>query len=63
MVDHAAEWHIRAAPSGGAEPDLLEEVAWWQSDDPCRPLFAAVACIRAAAQPGGHARAPGMPGT
>ncbi len=39
-----------AALHGGAEPDLLDEVAWWQADDFWQyALFAAVACIRAAA--------------
>ena len=39
-----------AALHGGTEPDLLDEVAWWQTDDFWRyALFAAVACIRAAA--------------
>jgi hypothetical protein len=39
-----------AALHGGAEPDLLEEVAWWQTDDFWQyALFAAVAYIRAAA--------------
>ena len=43
-----------AALHGGTEPDLLDEVAWWQSDDfwQCA-LFAAVACIRAAASRAG----------
>ena len=38
----------------GTEPDLLEEVAWWQSDDfwQCA-LFPAVAYIRAAASRAG----------
>jgi hypothetical protein len=39
-----------AALHGGTEPDLLDEVAWWQTDDLWQyALFAAVACIRAAA--------------
>ncbi len=39
-----------AALHGGTEPDLLDEVAWWQADDFWQyALFAAVACIRAAA--------------
>jgi hypothetical protein len=39
-----------AALHGGTEPDLLDEVVWWQADDFWRyALFAAVACIRAAA--------------
>jgi hypothetical protein len=43
-----------AALHGGTEPDLLDEVAWWQTDDFWRyALFAAVACIRAAARRAG----------
>jgi hypothetical protein len=39
-----------AALRGGAEPDLLDEVAWWQTDDFWQyALYAAVAYIRAAA--------------
>ena len=39
-----------AALHGGAEPDLLDEVAWWQTDDFWQyALFAVVAYIRAAA--------------
>ena len=39
-----------AAIHGGTEPDLLDEVAWWQADDFWQyALFAAVAYIRAAA--------------
>lgn len=39
-----------AAISGGAEPDLLDEVAWWQADDFWQyALYAAVAFIRLAA--------------
>jgi len=39
-----------AALQGGTDPDLLEEVAWWQTDDFWQyALFAAVAYIRAAA--------------
>jgi len=39
-----------AALHGGSEPDLLEEVVWWQADDFWQyALFAAVAYIRAAA--------------
>ena len=39
-----------AALHGGTEPDLLDEVAWWQTDDFWQyGLFAAVAYIRAAA--------------
>jgi hypothetical protein len=38
-----------AALHGGTEPDLLDEVAWWQTDDFWKyALFAAVASIRAA---------------
>ncbi len=43
-----------AALHGGTEPDLLEEVAWWQTDDFWQyALFAAVAYIRAAASRAG----------
>jgi len=39
-----------AALRGGTEPDLLAEVAWWQTDDFWQyALYAAVAYIRAAA--------------
>jgi hypothetical protein len=39
-----------AAVGGGLEPDLLDEVMWWQADDYWRyALYAAVALIRAAA--------------
>jgi hypothetical protein len=39
-----------AALRGGTEPDLLDEVAWWQTDDFWQyALFAAIAYIRAAA--------------
>jgi hypothetical protein len=39
-----------AALRGGTEPDLLDEVAWWQTDDFWHyALYAAVAYIRAAA--------------
>jgi hypothetical protein len=39
-----------AALNGGTEPDLLDEVAWWQTDDFWQyALYAAVAYIRAAA--------------
>jgi hypothetical protein len=43
-----------AALNGGAEPDLLDEVAWWQTDDFWQyALYAAVAYIRAAASRAG----------
>ena len=43
-----------AAVHGGTEPDLLDEVAWWQTDDFWQyALFATVACIRAAASRAG----------
>ena len=43
-----------AALQGGTEPDLLEEVAWWQTDDFWQyALYAAVAYIRAAASRAG----------
>ena len=39
-----------AALHGGTDPDLLDEVGWWQTDDFWQyALFAAVAYIRAAA--------------
>jgi len=42
-----------AALHGGTEPDLLDEVAWWQADDFRQyALLAAVAYIRAAASRG-----------
>jgi hypothetical protein len=41
---------VAAALSGGAEPDLLEEVSWWQTDDFWQyAVYAAVAYLRAAA--------------
>ena len=48
-----------AALRGGTEPDLLEEVAWWQTGDFWQyALFAVVACIRAASRAGrAHAQA------
>jgi hypothetical protein len=43
-----------AALHGGTEPDLLAEVAWWQTDDFWEyALYAAVAYIRAAASQAG----------
>ena len=43
-----------AALHGGTEPDLLDEVAWWQTDDFWEyALYAAVAYIRAAASRAG----------
>jgi hypothetical protein len=43
-----------AALQGGTEPDLLDEVAWWQTDDFWQyALFAAVGYIRAAASRAG----------
>src|SRR5262249_12342201 len=43
-----------AALHGGTEPDLLDEVAWWQTDDFRQyALFAVVAYIRAAASRAG----------
>jgi hypothetical protein len=42
------------AIGGGAEPDLLDEVAWWQTDDFWQyAMYAAVAYIRAAASRAG----------
>ena len=43
-----------AAIHGGTEPDLLDEVAWWQSDDFWQyAAYAAVAYIRTAASRAG----------
>ena len=43
-----------AAVHGGTEPDLPNEVAWWQSNDFWQyAMYAAVACIRAAASRAG----------
>ena len=43
-----------AAVSGGAEPDLLDEVAWWQTDDFWQyALYAAAAFIGVAADRAG----------
>jgi hypothetical protein len=43
-----------AALHGGAEPDLLDEVVWWQTDDFWQyALLAAAAFIRAAANRAG----------
>jgi hypothetical protein len=40
----------RAGIHGGTEPDLLEEVAYWQTDDFWQyAMYAAIAYIRAAA--------------
>ena len=52
-----------AALHGCTDPDLLDEVAWWQADNFWKyALFAAVAYIRAAASRAGRAGTPGMPG-
>ncbi len=43
-----------AALHGGAEPDLLDEISWWQTDDFWQyALYAAVAYLRAAADRAG----------
>jgi hypothetical protein len=43
-----------AALRGGTEPDLLEEIVWWQTDDFWKyALFATVAYLRAAASRAG----------
>src|SRR5271165_2344026 len=50
--NHKLQFAVLAAAAlrGGAEPDLLAEVAWWQTDDFWQyALFAAIAYIRAAA--------------
>ena len=45
---------VAAALRGATEPDLLDEVAWWQTDDFWQyALFATVAYIRAAASRAG----------
>jgi hypothetical protein len=45
---------VAAALRGGTDPDLLDEVAWWQADDFWQyALFATVAYIRAAANRAG----------
>ncbi len=45
---------VAAALHGGTEPDLLDEVAWWQTDDFWQyALLAAVAYVRAAASRAG----------
>jgi hypothetical protein len=45
---------VAAALGGGTEPDLLDEVAWWQTDDFWQyALFATVAYVRAAANRAG----------
>jgi hypothetical protein len=48
---------------GGGEPDLLEEVVWWQTGDfwPVR-LVRSDCLYPCRRRPGGCARAPGMPG-
>ena len=54
--NHKLQFAVLAAAAlrGGAEPDLLDEVAWWQTDDFWQyALFAAVAYIRAAANRAG----------
>ncbi len=54
--DNKIQYAILAAAAlhGGAEPDLLDEVAWWQTDDFWQyALYAAVAYIRAAAHRAG----------
>jgi len=54
--NHKLQFAVLAAAAlrSGAEPDLLEEVAWWQTDDFWQyALFAAVAYIRVAADRAG----------
>ena len=54
--NHKLQYAVLAAAAlrGGTEPDLLDEVAWWQTDGFWQyALFAAVACIRAAASRAG----------
>jgi hypothetical protein len=50
------QYTVLAAPAlqGGTEPDLVDEVSWWQTPDLWQhALFAAVAHIRAAASRAG----------
>jgi hypothetical protein len=50
--NHKLQYAVLAAAAlhGGTEPDLLDEIAWWQTDDFWQyALFAAVGYIRAAA--------------
>jgi len=54
--NHKLQYAVLAAAAlhGGTEPDLLDEVAWWQTDDFWQyALFGAVAYIRAAASRAG----------
>jgi hypothetical protein len=45
---------VAAALRGGTDPDLLDEVAWWQTDDFWQyAMFATVAYLRAAASRAG----------
>jgi hypothetical protein len=45
---------VAAALHGGTDPDLLDEVAWWQTDDFWQyALFATIAYLRAAASRAG----------
>lgn len=53
---HKLQFAVLAAAAlrGGAQPDLLDEVVWWQTDDFWQyALFAAVAYIRVAADRAG----------
>lgn len=51
MIARSAAVLAAAAARGGVEPDPLDEVAWWQSDDFWfYALAAAVAVIRACAE-------------
>ncbi|HET6190774.1 MAG TPA: hypothetical protein VFE59_27710 [Trebonia sp.] len=51
-----------AALHGGTEPDLLDEVAWWQTDDFWQyALFAAGRLHLRRRQPRGRPGQPGMP--
>jgi hypothetical protein len=54
--NHKLQYAVLAAAAlhGGTEPDLLDEVAWWQTDDFWQyALFAVVVYIRAAASRAG----------
>jgi hypothetical protein len=47
---HTLQLAVPAEPRGRTEPDLIDEVAWWQTDDSWQyALFTAVAYMRAAA--------------
>ncbi len=62
--NHKLQFAVLAAAAlrGGADPDLLEEVAWWQTDDFWQyALFAAIAYIPCRRGPDQCACTRGMP--